>query len=165
MRRSFARPIAIGLGVLAAVAVADRLSKFWILEILDLPARRSIEITPFFNLTMVWNKGVSFGLFAADNGSWGQIGLVVFALIVVAALAIWLVRSDTLLVATALGLVIGGALGNVYDRIRFGAVADFLDFHAFGYHWYVFNIADAAITCGVALLLLDGLLAGRHRPK
>jgi signal peptidase II len=110
----------------------------------------------------VWNTGVSFGLFgsAGASAAWVLSGL---ALAVVIGLTVWLSRTAEKPAAIGLGLVIGGALGNVVDRIRFGAVFDFLDFHAFGVHWPAFNIADAAIVVGAAVLLVDGLLLERRR--
>jgi signal peptidase II len=140
-------------GLAAAVIVLDQLSKFWILNVFDLPAKGQVPVTPFFNLTMVWNRGVSFGLLRAeaDLARWG---LAVFSLVVAVALAVWARNLTRKLPALALGLVIGGALGNLVDRVRFGAVADFLDFSGLMFPW-VFNIADSGITIGVALLLLD----------
>jgi len=104
----------------------------------------------------VWNRGVTFGLLGGlgDAGAWV---LTAIALAVVAALFLWLRRTETTLVAAALGAIAGGAIGNVIDRLRFGAVVDFIHAHAWGYSWYVFNVADAAIVCGVAALVLDGL--------
>jgi signal peptidase II len=114
------------------------------------------RITPFFNIVMAWNQGVSFGLFPVDSAL-GRAVLVGFSLAIVGVLGVWLMRVADRLVATGIGLIIGGALGNVVDRVRFGAVADFFDFHAFGYHWYVFNVADAAIVIGVGLLVFESL--------
>jgi signal peptidase II len=113
-----------------------------------------VQLTPFLDLVMVWNRGVSYGLFQA-GGLTGTILLTVFSLAAVAALSWWLRSADRRLLAWGLGLVIGGALGNVIDRILYGAVADFFHFHAFGRDWYVFNVADAAITVGVVALLVD----------
>lgn len=147
-----------GLGLLAAVLVfaADQASKWWVLHGLDLPARGSVPVLPWLSFTMVWNQGVTFGLFQAAAG-WGPALLAGIALAVVAALAAWMWRAESRVVAAALGAIAGGAVGNVLDRLRFGAVVDFLHAHAGGWSWYVFNVADAAIVCGVALLLLDGL--------
>ena len=113
-----------------------------------------IEITPFLDIVMVWNRGVSYGLFQA-GGLTGTVLLTAFSLAAVAALSWWLRSADRRLLSWGLGLVIGGALGNVIDRILYGAVADFFHFHAFGRDWYVFNVADAAITVGVVALLVD----------
>ena len=154
------RAAIFGLGVAAAlvVIVLDQLSKWWILDIVMRPPR-AIEITPFFNLVLVWNRGVSFGLFN-EPGGWNAIVLPVLALAIVALLLIWLARSDNRLTGLSLGLIIGGAIGNVIDRVRFGAVIDFLDVHAAGWHWPAFNVADSAITVGAALLIADALFSG-----
>lgn len=150
-----------GLGLAAALVVvlADQASKWWVLEVLHLRDIRQVEVLPFLSLTMVWNHGVTFGLLngLGPLGAWILAGV---ALAVVVLLGVWLRRAETLLVAVALGSIAGGAVGNVIDRLRFGAVADFLHAHAWGWSWYVFNVADAAIVCGVAVLVLDGL-----RPK
>lgn len=147
------------------VLILDQASKYWILNVYDLPAKRVVEITSFFNLAMVWNPGVSFGLFQADS-FWGKAILVIFTLGVVTGLAIWYLRGvQGWAMNLSLPLVIGGAIGNLVDRIRFGAVADFLDFHAFGWHFWTFNVADSAIVCGIGLLLLDGLFLAPETAK
>ena len=141
--------------IAAITIVLDQLSKHWVLNILDLPARASVHVGGPFSLTMVWNRGVSFGLFKAevDLVRWA---LVAFSLAVAAFLAVWARKIERPLLALAVGLVMGGAVGNAIDRARFGAVADFLDFKALYFPW-VFNVADSAITVGVILLLLDSL--------
>ncbi|MDT7950956.1 MAG: signal peptidase II [Acetobacteraceae bacterium] len=148
----------MGWGLLAAAIVfaADQASKYWVLHILDLPSVGSIAILPVLNLTMVWNPGVTFGLLRQGSvvGTYLLSGV---ALLVVGALVVWMRKADRVLVALALGAIAGGAIGNVLDRLRFGRVVDFIHAHAFGYSWYVFNVADAAIVCGVAVLILDGL--------
>ena len=151
--------IRFGLAVAAAILVADQVSKWWILEHVMQPLR-SLEITGFFNLVMVWNPGVSFGMFggSCETGRWV---LSAFALAISAFLLNWLRQVDRRFPALAIGMVIGGAIGNVVDRVRFGAVADFLDVHLFGYHWPAFNVADSAITVGVAILLIDSLFGPR----
>ncbi len=116
----------------------------------------SMEILPFFNLTMVWNQGVSFGMLAADSAM-GRYALVVMSLVICAAMVFMMLRTTRKIEIISMGMVIGGALGNVLDRLRFGAVADFIDVHAFGYHFPVFNVADAAITIGIAILIVFGL--------
>jgi signal peptidase II len=148
-----------GLLVAVATVVLDQLTKLVMLGVLEAGA---IEVAPFFNLVLVWNRGVSFGMLDASGGlaPWVLSGL---ALAVVVALVVWLHRTDHLLTGIALGLVIGGALGNIVDRIRFGAVVDFLDFHLAGYHWPAFNLADSAICVGAAIMLADGLLAPRRQ--
>ena len=138
----------------AAVLVLDQLSKLWVLHVLDLPSKGQIPVASFFRLTMVMNQGVSFGLLRADGpvGRWLLVGA---ALAVVVALIIWVRKADRRLFATALGLIIGGALGNnLIDRARIGEVVDFLDFSGLYFPW-VFNIADSAISIGVVLLLID----------
>jgi signal peptidase II len=145
----------LGLAVAAGIVALDQLTKWWVLALVLQPPRM-IEVTSFFNLVMVWNRGISFGL--ADTGldamRWV---LVALAAVITVALIVWLTRIARPFLAVVVGLVIGGAVGNLIDRVRFGAVFDFLDFHAFGYHWYAFNVADAAISVGVALLVIDSL--------
>lgn len=147
--------------VAVLVIVLDQLSKYWILHVFDLPSKGSWPVTGFFNLTMVWNRGVSFGLFRADADI-GRWALAAFSFVVALVLIGWARASGRLLQAVALGLVIGGALGNLIDRVRFAAVADFLDFNGLWFPW-IFNVADSGITVGIALLLLDGFIP--HRPK
>ncbi len=151
-----------GLLAAAVVLAADQASKWWVLNVLRLPDLGSVAVLPVLNLTMVWNQGVTFGLFH-QQGEWGPWLLAGIALAVVVALGVWLRRAETRLVAIALGAVAGGAVGNVIDRLRFGAVVDFIHAHAGGWSWYVFNVADAAIVCGVCALVLDGLRPTRSR--
>jgi signal peptidase II len=151
--------IRLGLAVAAIVMVLDQISKWWIITAVMQPPR-VIEVTSFFNLVMAWNRGVSFSLFTHDAEFMPYV-LVAVALGIVVFLLSWLRRADRAFLAFAIGMVIGGALGNVIDRLRFGAVADFLDFHVLGYHWPAFNVADTGISVGVALIVIDGLF-GRH---
>jgi signal peptidase II len=154
------------LGLLiAAIALAlDQATKLYFYDLLVADGRRAIEVLPFFNLVTVWNYGISFGMF--NSGSAGaSIIFVILALAIVAALLFWLRSVTALLVAVALGLVIGGAIGNVVDRLRFGAVFDFLDFHVAGWHWPAFNLADSAITVGVVLLCIDALFLSQASVK
>ncbi len=146
-----------GLLLAFVVLVLDQLTKWIVLEPLDL-ANNPFAVTSFFNMVLVWNRGVSFGMFseAGATGPWILTGL---AFAVVIGLIYWLRQAEGWPTLTGLGLVIGGALGNVIDRIRFGAVVDFLDFHIAHYHWPAFNIADAAICVGAGLLLIAGLLS------
>jgi signal peptidase II len=146
----------------AGVAVADQLVKWWAMETL-IAAPRGIEVLPVFNLVLVWNRGISFGMFG--GGALPPWLLAAFAGAVAIAMGVWLMRAEGRWLALALGLIIGGAVGNIVDRLRFGAVADFLDFHIGAYHWPAFNLADASITVGVALLLIDALLIRRERHK
>ena len=163
--KTFATPLGLYAYVLAAaVVIVDQLSKWWVLNGLHLPERGQIPVLPVFRLTMVMNPGVSFGLLRADTAL-GRGLLVGAATLVVIALAVWVRRADRPLFATALGLVIGGALGNnLIDRARIGEVVDFLDFSGLMFPW-VFNVADSAISVGVALLLLDSFFAPNTAPE
>ena len=144
----------------AAVTILDQLSKWWVLDVAHLDLKGQIPLLPVFRLTMVMNPGVSFGLLRADTAL-GRGLLVGAALIVVIALVAWVRRADRPLFATALGLVIGGALGNnLIDRARLGEVVDFLDFSGLYFPW-VFNVADSAITIGVILLLWDSFFPSK----
>jgi signal peptidase II len=145
-----------GFGAVVAIAAfaADRLHKWWSLQVLDMPGRGRIEITQNFDIVMAWNKGVSYGLFQAETTA-GLVGLVLFALAIVIGLGLWLAKADNRPLAVAIGLIIGGALGNVLDRLIYGAVADFFSFHAFGFYWYIFNVADVWIAIGVGLILIE----------
>jgi signal peptidase II len=152
----------VGLVAGVVVLAADQASKWWILDSVDLPDVGQIVVLPVLNLTFVRNYGVTFGLLAGF-GQWSYLLLAAVALAVVAALGIWLRRAESRLVATALGAIVGGALSNVIDRLRFGYVVDFIQAHVGGWSWYVFNLADAAIVCGVAALVLDSLLPRARR--
>lgn len=148
--------ITLGAAAAGVVLVADQASKAWVLYGLDLPTLGSIDLLPVLSLTMVRNTGVTFGLLNS-LGPWSAPLLGIGALVIVAALGLWLTRAERPLVAGAIGAIAGGAVGNVIDRLRFGWVVDFIHAHAWGWSWYVFNVADAAIVCGVAALLLDGM--------
>ena len=144
-----------GLLIASIILGLDQVSKWWIVETVMQPPR-VIEITPFMNLVMGWNRGISFGVFNSDSDINTWLLPLVVALIVVFLLT-WLVRTDRYIITVSLGLIIGGALGNLVDRLRYGAVADFLDFHYQGFHWPAFNVADASITVGAVILLFDSL--------
>ncbi len=146
-----------GLILALVVISADQATKWLMLDVLNIGAN-PITVTSFFNMILVWNRGVSFGMFN-DAGSAGPWILTGLAIAVVLGLLYWLRQAEGWCTVAGLGLVIGGALGNVIDRIRFGAVVDFLDFHIAGYHWPTFNVADSAICVGAGLLLIDGLLS------
>ncbi|MEE9545305.1 MAG: signal peptidase II [Rhodospirillales bacterium] len=159
------RPFWPGLAAAALVLGLDQGTKWWILEIVMQPPR-VIPLTPFFNLVLGWNRGVSFGLFNSDSAL--NLWLLPFvALAIVVVLLIWLSRVDGLLLGYAIGMVIGGAIGNVIDRLFRDqhAVADFLDFHLAGYHWPAFNLADTGITVGAAILIIDSLFMKPEKPK
>ena len=142
----------------------DQLSKYIMLDLVGIASRPPMEVTPFFNLVMVWNHGVSFGMFA-NPGTDMVYFLIGVALVISVILLIWLQKTQKRLEAISIGLIVGGALGNVIDRFRFGAVADFFDVHVSGYHWPAFNIADSAIFIGVMFLLFDGVWASRKPCK
>ena len=143
----------LGFTVAALVFIADQLSKLWVLYLYRLPEKGMVFFSEIFSLTMVWNRGVSFGLLRAeqDLARWG---LVALSLAISLLLAWWLLRAERRMAAISYGLIIGGAAGNILDRIVHGAVADFLDFSGLMFP-YVFNVADAAITIGVLVLLVD----------
>jgi signal peptidase II len=149
--------------VLAAIAtlIVDQASKLWLLHVLDIAHRGVVRVTPFFDLVLAWNPGISFGWFQSESPA-AQILLMAVKAAAVIALAIWMARSRTWLATVALGLIIGGAIGNGIDRFAYGAVVDFALFHVqIGentFNWYVFNLADAAIVAGVAALLYDSFL-------
>jgi len=149
------------LAILALVVVADQVTKWWILTQVMQPPR-ILEVTGFFNLVLVWNRGISFGLLG-DGGQSQAWLLAAFGTLVAGGLLVWVQRGALSALATAgAGLVAGGALGNVVDRLQYGAVVDFLDLHLGGWHWPAFNLADSAITVGVILLLLDAVLQERQ---
>ena len=170
----FKIPQILGLSLIIDIILFDQLSKWWITEyiirplidgtpiglgewIMNAPDRLSAGIStaimPYFNLTMVWNEGVSFGMLQ-DAGIWP---LAIMAMVISAFLGHWLWKSTSKFEAVSLGMIIGGAIGNTIDRFRFGAVADFFDVYVGTYHWPAFNIADAAISIGVVLLLIHGM--------
>lgn len=146
-------------GFALAIIVLDQLTKAWVLGGLDLrEVGRVPVLPPILNFSFVLNDGVSFGLFGGGSGRWL---LSVFSIAVAGVLAVWATRTDRRLLTTAIGLVMGGALGNVIDRIRFGGVVDFIDFSGTGVFPWIFNIADSAITIGVILLIIDSLFFDR----
>ncbi len=152
-------PRDLGLAVAAGALALDQFSKLLMLfafGFINMAPGQSIEVLPFFNLVMVWNPGVSYGLFPA-SGPLGTALLVVFQIAAVAGLGWWMWDSSRRSLTVGQGLVIGGALGNVIDRLIYGKVADFFYFYGFGYDWYVFNIADVAITLGAIVLMYDVL--------
>jgi signal peptidase II len=150
-------------GIITAIAVLalDQASKLWLLYVFDLPHRGAVKVTPFLDLVLAWNVGISFGWFQTDNQA-TQIILMIIKAAAVIVLAIWMARSRTLIATVALGLIIGGAIGNAIDRFAYGAVVDFALFHVQigekNLNWYVFNLADVAIVAGVAALLYDSFL-------
>ena len=150
----------MGLLVAGVAMAADQIFKYLLLYEFDFINMRPfdrVEVLPFLDLVMVWNRGISYGLLQADSSLFTRL-LTLFQLAAVTLLTWWLLRAERKFLGLGLGLVVGGALGNVIDRIRFSAVADFFHFHAGNFSFYVFNIADAAITLGVIVLLADAFL-------
>jgi signal peptidase II len=143
----------LGLLIAALVFAADQLTKFYILRIINLDEREPIQITPFMDLAMAWNKGVSYGLLTTNM----QYLLVAMSIFIVIAVLVFLSNTKKPMAAASYGLLIGGALGNALDRILHGAVADFVLLHWGTFNWYIFNVADIAIVAGVALLLYDAV--------
>jgi signal peptidase II len=148
------KPPTVGGAVALAVVLVDQIAKAGVLAHFGSPGVDPSSLGPFLNLTLQMNRGISFSLFARDTAL-AQVGLLALTLAVVGLLSWWLFRSRSALPAAGLGLIIGGALGNAIDRLAHGAVVDYLDLHAFGRHFFVFNVADAAINVGVAFLILD----------
>jgi len=158
MNRLFAqKPHLAGLLVALVVLIVDQWTKFVI--VYDVMARpHVIEVTSFFNIVMAWNRGVSFGMFGWDSTVKIYV-LAGLAFVAAIGLLVWMLREGRIRFALPCGAIIGGALGNGIDRLHWGAVADFLDFHAAGYHWPAFNVADIGITTGATLLILDSLFS------
>jgi signal peptidase II len=150
-------------GIIAALAALalDQASKLWLLFVFDIAHRGAVKVTPFLDLVLAWNVGISFGWFQNDSAL-AQIILMIVKAVAVVVLAVWMAWSRTLIATVALGLIIGGAIGNAIDRFAYGAVVDFALFHlqigGNTFNWYVFNLADVAIVAGVAALLYDSLV-------
>jgi signal peptidase II len=151
----------LGLAIAAVVIALDQAAKLWLLRVFDIAHRGAVRLTPFFDLVLALNPGISFGWFQSDSPT-AQVILMLIKALAVLILAVWMARSRTLIATVALGLIIGGAIGNAIDRFAYGAVVDFALFHVqIGgntFNWYVFNLADVAIVAGVAALLYDSLL-------
>jgi len=141
------------------VFIVDRGNKYWFVDIWGLGARGRVELTWFLDLVLVWNRGISYGLLAQE-GETGRYLLFGFAIVVCVILVFWLARAQELVFGLGLGLIIGGAVSNAVDRLVYGAVADFFSLHAYGFYWYVFNLADVAIVVGVVLLLYVSFVTG-----
>ena len=134
----------------------DRFSKEYIIDFFLNYKEQSFYLYPFLNLTLIWNTGMAFGLFESESNTYHFISALI--VIVIGFLIIWFFKSVNLLEKSALSLVIGGALGNLFDRIKFNAVPDFIDLHYQDFHWFVFNVSDIVITIGIILLLLSDAL-------
>ncbi|HFB2048866.1 MAG TPA: Lipoprotein signal peptidase [Hyphomicrobiaceae bacterium MAG_BT-2024] len=148
----------LGLTTALTLASIDQLHKWWMLNVLDITSSTTIQVFPFLNLVYVSNKGISFGMLQQDDT--GQLLLVIFSVIICLVLMVWLAQAgQSSIMAVAIGLIIGGAIGNAIDRLHLGGVADFFDFHALGYHWPAFNIADIAIVLGCVILMFNSFTA------
>lgn len=150
-----------GLVAAAAVLALDQLAKLWVLGVFRAASSNVIVVLPVFNLVMTWNTGVSFGMFNSGSAG-GTFIFAALAAVIVAVLVWWLARARGAGLQAAIGMVIGGALGNIADRLVRGAVVDFLDFHLGAWHWFVFNLADAAICLGVLFIAYDGLFGEKR---
>jgi signal peptidase II len=160
---------ALGLAVALTICVLDQGVKLWLLQVFHLAGRGEVSLLPFVDLVLTWNTGISYGLFP-QRGLFGLWALLAFKAVAVVLLWVWLARTPSRLAAAALGLIIGGAVGNAVDRLHWPGVLDFILFHiemaGFHFRWYVFNLADVAIVAGVAALLYDSLwpAAPQKRP-
>jgi signal peptidase II len=154
-------PLRIGIIAAIVTLILDQASKLWLLNIFDIAHRGAVRVTSFFDLVLAWNIGISFGWLQNDSQA-AQLALMAVKAVAVVALAIWMARSQTRLATLALGMIIGGAVGNAIDRLAYGAVVDFALLHVeiagHTYNWYVFNLADVAIVAGVAALLYDSFI-------
>ena len=158
------RRLAVGLIAALVVIVLDQAAKLAVLRLFEGEAGRVYEVLPFFNLRLTFNRGITFGLFNNSDTANALIfsGL---ALVIVLVLLAALARSGSWHTGLALGMIIGGAVGNLTDRLRLDAVVDFLDFHLSSWHFYIFNLGDSGICLGVGVLLLDSLLVRAESPK
>ncbi|HVV42305.1 MAG TPA: signal peptidase II [Nitrobacter sp.] len=151
-------PLRAGLIAAVLALVLDQATKLWLLHVLDIARLGAVRVTPFFDLVLAWNTGISYGWFQNDSAIGAAI-LLAFKVVAVIVLAVWMTRTRGRLAKVALGLIIGGAIGNAIDRVVYGAVVDFALFHiqvgGTTYSWYVFNLADVAIVAGVIALLYD----------
>lgn len=150
-----------GFLIAAVTLVVDQANKLWLLDVFDIEARQPVRLAPFFDVIAARNPGISYSLLSAHSPA-ARWALVVFTVLATALIGFWLWRTTTRVVALALGLIVGGALGNAIDRFSYGWVADFYYFHVGTFHWYVFNLADVAIVCGVGLLLVDAFFLTTH---
>jgi len=147
---------ASGLVTAALCCGVDQAFKWWMLSVVDIDRVQPLEIAPFLDIVLVWNRGISYGLFQQDSAL-GRYALLALMGLAMVGLFVWLAHAGRRFMALALGAILGGAGGNVIDRVLHGAVADFFSFHAYGYQWYVFNLADAAIVAGVIIVLYESL--------
>ncbi|VAW06148.1 Lipoprotein signal peptidase [hydrothermal vent metagenome] len=154
----------LGLVIAICVLAIDRASKWWVINILELPKIQMVQILPIFNLQWAENRGISFSMLTADSDL-GRWALVALTALIATGLVIWLRTVQTRLLAIAIGLVIGGAAGNIYDRAVYGYVADFFQFHTGNWSFAIFNVADSCISIGAALLIWDSFFGPDSRKK
>ncbi|HZB63317.1 MAG TPA: signal peptidase II [Microvirga sp.] len=154
----------LGFSAALITLVLDQATKLYTLFVYNLPVREPVELAPFVNLIVVWNRGISYGLFQ-QNSDLGRWLLIVVSILAAIGLSVWIRRAGGRVLAMSLGLIVGGALGNVIDRLAYGAVFDFIQFHIGTWSWYVFNVADAAIVAGVFGLLYDSFVLDRQRTR
>lgn len=152
----------IGLATALVTFALDQASKLFLLFGYDLPLYEPVRLAPFLDLIVVWNRGISYGLFQ-QHTELGRWLLIAVSLVAALGLSLWIRRTTGTLLAAALGLIVGGALGNVIDRFAYGAVFDFIHVHVGSFSWYVFNVADAAIVAGVIGLLYDSFVLEKRR--
>jgi signal peptidase II len=161
-------PRGLGLAAAGAALILDQAHKYWMLNVFDIEARQPIRLSPFLDVVLSWNHGISYSLLSAQNDL-ARAVLLAAQLLIVSALLVWLWRAQQRLTSLGLGLIIGGALGNAADRLARGAVADFFFLHTSlpvgPLANYIFNVADVAITLGVAMLLLDNVASPESPPK
>ncbi|QRM28606.1 signal peptidase II [Microvirga sp. VF16] len=154
----------LGFSTALVTLILDQVTKIYTLFVFDLPVKEPVEFAPFVNLIVVWNRGISYGLFQ-QNSEIGRWGLIILSILAAIGLSVWIRRTTAKLLAVSLGLIVGGAIGNVIDRLAYGAVFDFIQIHFGSWSWYVFNVADAAIVAGVVGLLYDSFVLEGRRAK
>jgi signal peptidase II len=156
------KPRGIGFLIAALTLGLDQANKLWLLDVYDIASRQPVHLAPFFDVVFARNPGISYSLLSAHSPA-ARWALVAFTFVATLAIGVWLWRTTTALVCIALGLILGGALGNAIDRFSYGWVADFYYFHVASFHWYVFNLADVAIVVGVAMLLFESFFLPQSR--
>lgn len=163
MNAALLRPLTklvLAFGTAMVVIALDQATKWWILERLMQPPR-IVPVAPFLDIVLVWNRGITFGLFNTAGGA-QPFAFSALAIVIAAGLLLWLRRVEHAGIAVAIGAILGGAIGNVLDRLRLGAVVDFIDFHIAGWHWPAFNVADSAISIAVCWVAIDALFSGKE---
>jgi signal peptidase II len=163
-RKGLSAAAFLGFSAALITLILDQATKLYSLFVYDLPVKEPVEFAPFINLIVVWNRGISYGLFQ-QNSEIGRWGLIIISILAAIGLSFWIRRTTAKLLAVSLGLIVGGAIGNVIDRLAYGAVFDFIQIHIGSWSWYVFNVADAAIVAGVVGLLYDSFVLEGRRAK